>query len=62
MSEKDNENYTDYFSALDMLVESGTMNMFGAPGWLVENFDVDRKEADAIFQAWTMYFQTKEGV
>jgi len=54
----DNENYKKYFMLLDLLRESGKMNMFGVPSWLVDTFDVTKKEANAIFEAWTKQFQT----
>mgnify|MGYP003312733170 FL=1 len=42
------------FELLDDLRESGTMNMFGAPRWLLDNGLVDSKEeAREVFQAWT---------
>ncbi len=41
------------FEALDDLRESGEMNMFGAPRWLLENFDLTREEAQYTFDQWT---------
>tara|TARA_R100001460_G_scaffold11574_1_gene26974 strand:- start:121 stop:324 length:204 start_codon:yes stop_codon:yes gene_type:complete len=49
--------HSDYFSSLDALRESGVMNMFGAPRWLQDNFDLNRNEARAVFVSWTESFQ-----
>ena len=49
--------HSDYFSSLDALRESGVMNMFGAPRWLQETFDLNRNEARAVFVSWTEAFQ-----
>ena len=49
--------HSDYFSSLDALRESGVMNMFGAPSWLQDNFDLNRNEARAVFVSWTESFQ-----
>jgi len=48
--------HSDYFSSLDALRESGVMNMFGAPRWLQDNFDLNRNEARAGFVSWTESF------
>jgi hypothetical protein len=45
-----------YFEMLNELRESGTMNMFGAPKWLQENFDLSKTEAREVFMAWTESF------
>lgn len=45
--------YEDYFPILDALRESGKINMFGAPRWLRDNFDLTREEASQVFTAWT---------
>ena len=37
-----------YFEALDALRESGEINMFGAPRWLQDTYDLDRKSACSI--------------
>ena len=50
-----------YFEALDALRESGETNMFGAPRWLQDTYDLDRKSACSIFEAWTKSFQSKHG-
>jgi len=45
--------YEEYFPILDTLRDSGEINMFGAPRWLRDNFDLTREEASNIFTAWT---------
>ena len=47
---------SDYFHILDSLRESGAMNMFGAPSWMVANLDISKQDAKAIFVAWTEQF------
>ena len=34
--------HSEYFETLNSLRDSGVMNMFGAPQWLEENYDLDR--------------------
>ena len=48
----------DYFGELDALRESGEINMFGAPRWLVENLDGDitYPQAQAVFAIWANQF------
>ena len=48
----------DYFGELDALQESGEINMFGAPRWLVENLDGDitYPQAQAVFAIWANQF------
>lgn len=46
----------EFFEILNDLRESGQINMFGAPKWLQENFDLSRNEAREIFTAWTETF------
>ena len=38
---------------LNALRESGTMNMFGAVGYLVDNYGLERSDASRIFTEWT---------
>ena len=42
-----------YFRMLDTLRESGTMNMYGAPRWLQDEFQLERDKAIEIFELWT---------
>lgn len=46
----------EYFEFLDMLRESGVTNMFGAGEHLEDAFDMDRKEAREVLQAWMNQF------
>ena len=42
-----------FFEELNLLRESGTMNMFGAPRWLRDNYELSREEANYVFKQWT---------
>ena len=42
-----------FFADLNLLRESGTMNMFGAPRWLRDNYELSREEANYVFKQWT---------
>jgi hypothetical protein len=46
----------EYFEFLDALREGGTINMFGAPRELQEEFGISKEESFEIFQAWTEKF------
>ena len=48
-----------YFNILDNLRIGGTMNMFGAPRYLQDNFGMDRKDALDIFNKWVKYADAK---
>lgn len=41
---------------LDQLRESGVTNMFAAPQYLVEDFDVSKADARTIFKYWSQTF------
>ena len=41
-----------WYAELDALRESGEMNMFGAPSWLMENFEMSKSAAKRIFTLW----------
>lgn len=49
-------NKESYFIVLDDLRESGKINMFGAPRYLMDSFGVPKEEAHAIFLEWTEQF------
>ena len=51
---------SEYFHILDEIRESGKMNMFGAPSWLVENYDLTMDQAKEVFTAWTETFRKTE--
>jgi len=46
----------EYFEFLDALRESGTINMFGAPKVLQDEFGLSKGESFEIFKAWTEKF------
>ena len=50
----------EYFDYLDALRESGKVNIFGAPGYLQEQFGLSREQAKDVWLAWTMQFKRKE--
>lgn len=47
----------ELFDHLDLVRESGEINMFAAPNYLRENFDVSRKCANQIFLEWIENFK-----
>jgi hypothetical protein len=47
--------YESYFEILDAVQDTGFINMFGAPKWLQENCDVNRKESFLIVASWIKY-------
>jgi len=49
-----------YFQILDAIRDSGKMNMYGAPSWLVENCDLTKDQAKEVFTAWTETFRITE--
>mgnify|MGYP000850490072 FL=1 len=42
-----------FYEELEIIRVSGTMNMYGAPKWLEDNYDLSRKEALYVFTSWT---------
>lgn len=48
------QEHKDY---LDELRESGQTNMFGAVPYLVEEFNIDTKEARVILSEWMQTFK-----
>ena len=52
--------YNAWFGVLDDLRESGKINMYGAPTWLMTNFGMPKEDCVKIFEAWTeTYRKTK---
>ena len=49
-----------FFQELDYLRESGTMNMFGAPRWLIDNYDLSKDEANHVFIRWTKNIEASD--
>ena len=45
-----------FFPILDVLRESGEINMFGAPRWLQDNFGLSKQVALDVFTKWTEQF------
>ena len=45
-------NPSDYFGELESLRESGAINMFGAPSWMVKNLGLSGACAQAVFLVW----------
>lgn len=51
---------SEYFSLLDEIRESGEMNMFGAPTWLINNCDLTITQAEKVFFDWTETFREEK--
>ena len=47
----------EYFDYLDGLRNSGEVNMFGACPYLQREFEMTRKEASTVLQAWMKQFK-----
>jgi hypothetical protein len=41
------------FNTLEVIRDSGKINMFEAPKYLVEMFEINRTEAKEVFLDWT---------
>jgi hypothetical protein len=52
----DNELWTNYFTFLDNLRESGITNMFGAGPYLADAFDIPKSDANKIVSTWMETF------
>ena len=50
------------YQELDALRDSGDINMFGAPRWLMDSFDLGRVAAREIFAMWTKQFDPHESI
>jgi hypothetical protein len=48
-----------YYTYLDSLRESGETNMFGATSYLMDEFDLEKKEAMAILGDWMKTFSER---
>ena len=42
----------ELYEALDALRVSGTMNMYSAPRWLQDQFNLTRMEAISVWKRW----------
>ena len=49
-----------HFRFLDRLRESGSINMFGAPSVLKEEFGMSKAEATGVFVRWTKAFAGRQ--
>jgi hypothetical protein len=49
----------EMFEYLDTLRESGVTNMFGAAPYLVQAFDIDRREARTVLSEWMNQYSTQ---
>ena len=49
-----------YFNYLNVLRDSGVTNMFGAPAYLVDEFNLSKYEARTITQEWMATFAQRE--
>ena len=47
------EDAKDFFEELTDLRDEGSMNMFGAPRWLRDNYGLSKAEAKDVFKKWT---------
>lgn len=53
------EKYEEYFSFLDDLRESGSINMFGAGPYLREEFNLSKNESYEILADWQITFEAR---
>ncbi len=44
-----------FFEELNLLRESGSMNMFGATRWLRDNHELSKAESSYVFNEWTKH-------
>ena len=51
------EEHLDY---LDILRESGVLNMGGAPAYVQERFNISEKDSSAIFLHWKATFTARQ--
>lgn len=51
---------TEYLEYLDGLRESGITNMYGATPYLMEEFELDRREAGAVLVEWMQTFSERQ--
>lgn len=47
---------SEYFDYLDQLRSSGETNMYGAGPYLTREFDLDRRESQAVLRMWVDTF------
>ena len=61
-TERDSENLEEYFAFLDIIRESGQINMFGAAPVLAETYGLDKREARDILFQWMDTFAQRHGM
>ena len=47
-----------FFEELNDIKKSGEMNMFGAPKWLRDNYDLSKDESNHVFKLWSEKVQS----
>jgi len=52
MTQKKKQDHSEWFPILVELRDSGNMNMWGAPRWLEEEYDLPKEKAGQIFFQW----------
>ena len=58
----DTNELNEWYQELTALRDSGEINMFGAPRWLQDNFDMSKSTAQAIFKSWSENLEAYESV
>lgn len=53
------EELNEYFAYLVELRDSGVTNMFGAPQYLMDDFNIDKKTAIQITTLWMQSFEVQ---
>jgi len=57
----DNTEREDCFEYLDKLRDSALINMFGAGSYLMDEFDISKKDARSILSEWMQTYHTRNG-
>jgi hypothetical protein len=50
----------DYFNWLYQLRASGQINMFGSVSLMIQTFDLERQQAQKLFEEWSKNFSIEE--
>ena len=51
----------EHYEFLDMLKETGLVNMFGAGSHLMDQFDLTKYEANRILTSWMETYEERHG-
>ena len=51
----------EHYEFLDMLKETGLINMFGAGSHLMDQFDLTKYEANRILTSWMETYEERHG-